>query len=187
MDHETAVEITILRTEKKSYGEIAKRLGLSVNTVKSYCLRHDLGDNRIAGPVPSRNTRLKPKREPHPLVGYCEECGTVFKQCKNGSRRFCSSLCRQRWSRKYGNGKLKQVCPICGKEYPVFDTRKPRKYCSQECYRTARYYLEDSSRETVSYCEVCGKKIVMPGHKKRRFCGHECYHIAQRRGDIEVK
>lgn len=57
MNHETAIEITLLRAERKSYGDIAKRLGLSVNTVKSYCLRHDLGDNRIMGPIPSRNTR----------------------------------------------------------------------------------------------------------------------------------
>ena len=64
MDHETAIEITLLRTERKSYGDIAERLGISVNTVKSYCLRHDLGDNRIMGPIPSRNTRLKTKREP---------------------------------------------------------------------------------------------------------------------------
>ena len=187
MDHETAIEITLLRTERKSYGDIAERLGLSVNTVKSYCLRHDLGDNRIMGPIPSRNTRLKPKREPHPLIGYCIECGTVFKQCKNGSRKFCSKLCAGRWNRKHGDGKFKQICPICGKEYPVFDLQKPRKYCSQDCYRTARYYLEDPNRTTESTCLVCGKKMVLPGHKTRKFCSHECYHIYQRKEDIEVK
>ena len=187
MDHETAIEITLLRAERKSYGDIAERLGLSVNTVKSYCLRHDLGDNRIMGPIPSRNTRLKPKREPHPLIGYCVECGTVFKQCKNGSRKFCSKLCAGRWHRKHGDGKFKQICPICGKEYPVFDLQKPRKYCSQDCYRTARYYLEDPNRTTENTCLVCGKKMVLPGHKTRKFCSHECYHIYQRKEDIEVK
>ena len=189
MDHEKAIEITLLRVERKSYGDIAERLGLSVNTVKSYCLRHDLGDNRIMGPVPSRNTRLKAKREPHPLIGYCVECGTVFKQCKNGSKKFCSTLCAQRWRRKNGNGKYKQVCPICGKEYPVFDDRKPRKYCSQECYRTARYYTDNPERTVTVTCKTCGKEMTFTGHHqaKRKFCSHECYYRYLRTEDIKVQ
>ncbi len=188
MDKDTEIEIMLLRVGNKSYGEIAKRLDLSVNTVKSFCLRHDLGNSRIKGPIPSRNTRLKPKREPRPVIGYCKDCGTAFEQpLIGGTKHFCSSLCRRRWNRKYGKGKYKQICPICGKEFPVIDDSKPRKYCSQDCYRTARYYLENPERETVCYCKTCGKKMILPGHKKRKFCSAECYHIYQRKVDNEVK
>ncbi len=45
MDQHTAIEIAMLRVERKSYGEIAKRIGLSVNTVKSYYFRE------LSGPI----------------------------------------------------------------------------------------------------------------------------------------
>ncbi len=183
MDHVTAVEITLLRTERRSYGEIAERLGLSVNTVKSYCLRHDLGDNRIQGPPPRK---IRPHKEPVPLIGYCLECGTVFKQYKNGCKKYCSDICRQRWMRKNGNGKNKQTCPVCGKEFPVYDDSKPRIYCGLDCYRTARYYTDNPNRTTISFCEVCGKKMEFPGHKTQRFCSQDCYHVFQRNADYNV-
>lgn len=183
MDHEKAVEIILLRAEHKSYGEIAERTGLSVNTVKSYCLRHDLGDNRIKGPLSSRNERLKPKNEPVPLVGYCRDCGSVFKQNRFGTKKYCSKLCQGRWLRKHGNGKYKKVCPVCHKEFPVFDeTRKPRIYCSLDCYRTARYYTDNPERTVTVTCRTCGKEMIFTGHyrAKRKFCSPECYHQYQR-------
>ncbi len=182
MEHENAIKIMLLRAEHKSYGYIAEKLGLSFNTIKSYCLRNDLGDNRIKGPNPARIP--KEKRKPHPLLGYCLECGTVFKQNINGNKKFCGKLCAGRWRRKNGKGKYRLTCPICKKEFPVFDDRKPRIYCSQDCYRTARYYLEDPNRTTESTCLVCGKKMIFPGHKKRKFCSPECYHEYQRKSDM---
>ena len=37
--------IALLRAEGKSYTKIADTLGLSINTVKSYCRRNNLGGN----------------------------------------------------------------------------------------------------------------------------------------------
>ncbi len=167
-------EIINLRISRKGYGEIGQILGISSNTVKSFCLRNGLGDEYLKGPEPSRLTKLKPKKE-IPLVGHCLDCGTVFVQNSHGSRKFCSQLCAGRWRRKHSAGKFRKICPICGKSYPVFDTRKERMYCSLDCYRTARYYSDGTPRTHEVACETCGKVMTLSGKKKRRFCSPECY------------
>ena len=180
MDKKTAEKLTLLRAERKSYGDIATELGLSINTVKSYCYRHDLGDDRIAGPKPSRLETKKEKTQ-IPLVGYCKECGTLFKQNKHGSRLFCSKLCLGRYHRKHNRNAVVKTCPVCGKTYKQQGYTVERKYCSQECYVTARYYMEDGKRITKYVCKNCGKMIIVHGHSTvRKYCSQECYFASLR-------
>ena len=66
--------------------EIAEKLGLSVNTVKSYCRRN-------AMETPRASVDAAPS-------GLCKQCGALIsgKQDKRG-KQFCSDRCR----RKYWN------------------------------------------------------------------------------------
>ena len=56
-------QIEIFRAQGIGYTEIAKKMGISVNSIKTYCRRHDLGGKRgyeAAGPI---------------NVCACENCG----------------------------------------------------------------------------------------------------------------
>lgn len=179
MDKETVRKLYTLRIkEEKSYGDIAAELELSANTVKSYCLRHDLGDARIQRPKPSRNeiVKARPPKKPRPAIGYCKECGKAFIQPLRGNLRiYCSDLCKHRHEMNNPRSYIPRFCEVCGKLIKERDHRKVRKYCSLDCYRTARYYSDGGERITRSFCQQCGKEIIKPGHKTMKFCSQECY------------
>ncbi|MBQ0027341.1 MAG: sigma-70 family RNA polymerase sigma factor [Lachnospiraceae bacterium] len=179
MDNATKERLLQLRiVDRKSYKEIADELGLSLNTVKSYCHRHDLGDERIKGPKTSRNEeiKLRPPKEPRPTIGFCKDCGTAFMQPKRGNlRKYCSSLCAHRQHLYNPRTYTLKFCEVCGKPIKQIDSAKPRKYCSNECYITGRYYMVNGERVTKSRCKTCGKEIIKPGHKVMQYCCQQCY------------
>ena len=177
MDKRTKERLIRLRVnERKSYGAIAEILGMSVNTVKSYCLRNDFGDDRLKGPEPARKY-VKPKPPVERIqIGYCRVCGTAFEKGPRQRRKlYCSDLCAHRYRFSHPRTYVSRTCLVCGKEIKEIDHRKVRKYCGQDCYRTARYYTENPERTTKCKCETCGKEFELPGHKVRRFCTQECY------------
>lgn len=118
-------DIKRLREKGLGYSKIAKRLSLSLNTVKSYCQRNNLG-----GVMADQNAIKKLS---------CDQCGTSVLQVAGRKRkRFCSDACRNSWwteHRKDGGGTL-HICPGCKKE---FKGRKGRKYCSHACYIEDRF------------------------------------------------
>jgi len=70
-------QIRHLRQLGLGYTKIAGTIGLSVNTVKSYCQRNNLGA------IP---------------VGVCDYCGAGLRHTPGAKkRRFCSDKCRSRW------------------------------------------------------------------------------------------
>lgn len=184
MDNLIKLRLVKLRVEEsKSYGAIAEELGLSVNTEKSFCYRNNLGDEKIQKPKPSRNELIKqrPPKEPRPVIGYCKECGGAFIQPPMGHlKMYCIPLCQHRHYMNNPATYIPRFCEVCGKLIKERDHRKPRKYCSLECYRTARYYFDGSARKHVSYCTRCGKEIELTGHKKRKYCSPECYYLTLR-------
>ena len=118
----TKVEKEILyemRMKKKSYDEIAKRLSVSVDSVRSYCYRNHLLDDDID------------------QYSECICCGKMIEQKQKGPKRiFCSDSCRMTWRRKtrqFSETLYHHICSGCGKE---FDTRgnKSQQYCSLQCY-----------------------------------------------------
>lgn len=92
----------------------------------------------------------KPVREPrwygedHTVCQYCGK--TLFNPRTGRKKRFCDEECRRKWW-KENRDKLKLgddskytfVCQNCGKEFFAYGDSK-RKYCSQECYYSARFY-----------------------------------------------
>lgn len=125
MTDEQKLQIANLRSAGLGYKKIAERMGLSENTVKTYCRRHGLGGNRARDDVAGMET--------------CRYCGKKVDQ-KTGrkKKKFCTDKCRNEW----WNSHLEQVnrkafyrfeCLTCKKEFTAYGNSK-RKYCCLECY-----------------------------------------------------
>lgn len=124
-------EVIRLRQEGIGYAAIASKLGISANTVKSFCRR-----NGLAGCVEEK----KPTME----EGYCRECGRKLVQPEKMKKiSFCSKECRQKWWKEHPEQLQKKAlysftCACCGKEFTAYGN-KGRKYCSHECYIRDRF------------------------------------------------
>ena len=131
-DHQKA-QIIKLRAAGDGYGKIAKSLGISLNTVKSFCRRNDIS-----------NSSVEPALAYTGETTYCENCGQPIRQIeKQKKKRFCCDKCRNAW----WNSHLDQVerkavyhfkCLHCGKEFHVYGDKR-RKYCSHACYIADRF------------------------------------------------
>ena len=125
-------QVQTLRKENKSYGAIASLLGISVSTIKTYCIKHGLGGDA---------TKALPRdgEERH-----CIYCGSPVIQIPGKKeKRFCSTFCRTKWwsshrSESKKNAYYEYVCPGCNKTFTVY-AQKHRKYCCHECYVKARF------------------------------------------------
>lgn len=131
--------------------EIARRLSLSVNTVKSYCRRNGLSGYEKNGIGATGNREVK-KRNPEgsndrqaagelPREGStCPQCGQSFDSSVHSRpKRFCSDCCRMAWwhaHRGEEKGAVNRRCPQCGR---VFRTSRVQKYCSHACYTVHRF------------------------------------------------
>ena len=124
MTEEQKLKLILLRRNGDGYGQIATALGISINTVKSFCRRHGLAAE-VKGSV-------------------CEQCGkAVFQNPGRKRKRFCCDACRNRW----WNSHLELVkrkamytftCPGCGKEFSIYGNSH-RKFCCHECYIAYRF------------------------------------------------
>ena len=118
--------INALRLNGYGYKKIAKELGLSVNTVKSYL------------------ARVKVEEPTVEAKDICPNCGNKLIYIPgHKKKRFCSDKCRMSW----WNSHLDQVqrkanydfvCPVCKKPFTVYGNAN-RKYCSHECYIEDRF------------------------------------------------
>lgn len=114
-------QIDHLRQEGCGYVKIAAMLGISENTVKSYCRRQSKGT----------------EKEP---AAVCEECGKLIDRGTRAHKRFCSDACRMKWWNKHPKPDMSYTaqCACCGKEIHM-RRKDERKYCSHRCYILARY------------------------------------------------
>ena len=118
----TAKDVMLLRKYRADglgYRKIAKLLGISENTVKTYINRH--GDDL----------------QKH----GCLTCGRKLTQRPHAKqRRFCSDACRGEWWNNNQNlinrTTHEKVCCYCKKTYTTY--RKIQKYCSVECSAAGR-------------------------------------------------
>ena len=129
-------QIDRLRSTGISYGGIAKQMGLSVNTVKSYCRRSSSVENEIAD-------SKSPAEMPEETV-VCEFCGRVMVQLPHRKKkRFCSDTCRSRWwsahpEKVNRKANYECTCGRCGKRFISYGNQD-RKYCSRACYIEDRF------------------------------------------------
>ncbi len=119
--------ISFLRNAGYGYGKIAAELGISVNTVKSYCRR-----NSIIAAAKSEN------------AVQCANCSaTLIHKTGAKKKRFCCDKCRVLWWNSHPEAVGRKAvynftCAACGKEFTVY-VSKDRKYCSHECYINSRF------------------------------------------------
>ncbi len=81
-------QIIKLRAAGNGYGKIAQTLGISVNTVKSFCRRNDINGDTAGEPSVILTGETK----------ACENCGREIQQiAKRKKKRFCCDKCRNEW------------------------------------------------------------------------------------------
>lgn len=120
-------QILALRDREVSYTQIAKQLGLSVNTVKSCCRRCKWEEEGAPGAEPVNGDG-------------CKYCGKpLYSLPGKRARVFCCDACRYAYAyRKSLKEPEKGVCAHCGAAFE-YRGKTCRKYCSHGCYRTARF------------------------------------------------
>lgn len=128
--------LTALRQAGRSYAEIAGELGMSKNTVKTFCRRNGLTVEVKDAPVTETLEQQEGK--------LCPTCGKPVIQTQGRKeKKFCSDVCRTRW----WNSHLSLVnrkavyefsCPTCGSAFTAYGNQH-RKYCCHECYIADRF------------------------------------------------
>lgn len=117
---------------------MAGKLGLNLNSVKSYCQRNGLG--RAAKPVKTPVVYTDD-------ITFCPNCGEKIRQiAKWKKKRFCCDKCRNEcWNSHLELIKRKayyeHTCQGCGKTFTSYGDRN-RKYCGHECYVKDRFESE---------------------------------------------
>ena len=131
-------KIQQMRQEDRSYLEIALTLGISKNTIKSYCRRKNLDTSEGST---AKTAVLKRSCEIHT---DCKQCGKPLVQGKRGQpKKFCSEECRRTWWKGNSSQIAKKAwytltCSMCGKEFESYGN-KERKFCDHSCYISYRY------------------------------------------------
>ncbi|MCD8300575.1 MAG: RNA polymerase subunit sigma-70 [Clostridiales bacterium] len=129
MTNEQKMRVRELRAAGYGYVKTAREIGLSENTVRSFCRRNgltgDMAEQKDAGHV-------------------CLCCGKPVEQVPGRKeKKFCSDSCRMKWwncHRDMVNRKAvnKFVCKHCGGEFNAYGNAD-RKYCSHACYVADRF------------------------------------------------
>ena len=121
MTEEQKAKIVKFRAEGLRYADIADKLHISINTVKSFYRRCDKS-----------------------TVIYCKNCGKSINK-PNGVRmkKFCSDKCRMEWWKLHNDEMKKNAvynfkCQSCGNSFQAYGNNH-RKYCSRECYIKTRF------------------------------------------------
>ena len=129
MTDEQKEQIKVLRQRGMGYIRVAQALGISENTIKSFCRR-----NKLTGQVKQE------KLAEH----FCFYCGTAVTQNPGRKeKKFCSNKCRMKWWNAHFDKLNKKtmypyICPHCGKGFEVYGNSH-RKYCSHACYIADRF------------------------------------------------
>jgi len=117
-----------MREVGKSYAEIADWLGLSKNTVKSYCQRNNLHQ--------TKKTITN--------ITYCKQCGQEMEIITGRKlKKFCSDKCRMDWwvadpDQLNRKATYNFSCAYCGANFTAYGN-KSRKFCNHTCYIASRF------------------------------------------------
>lgn len=136
MTGEQKESIHQMRAEKFSYSQIATSLGISLNTIKSYCRRNGLHGN-LSQTANGDDT-------------VCQQCGKrLYQKQKQKPKKFCSDQCRRAWWKEHQDQLHKKAvyvltCAHCGTSFQSYGNKK-RKYCTHACYIKDRFGEEKAS------------------------------------------
>ena len=123
MTQEQKILILHYREQHMTYRQIGEKLGLSPDTVKTFCRRNTPQEDRTETSTSSR----------------CRNCGApVHPLPGRRERLFCSPACRTAYWRKHNLlGKDPRYCAGCGALLTGGSASK--KYCSHACYIRHRF------------------------------------------------
>jgi len=122
-----------MRTDSMSYAKIALIIGISENTIKSFCRRN--------------NINIAPKTVYEEIRGIhtvCRQCGKPLTHTAKGQpKKFCSDACRRMWWKANENLLNKKAyymltCAGCGTEFQSYGNRN-RKFCGHPCFIKNRF------------------------------------------------
>ncbi len=134
MNTQQKTQIASLRQKGYSYTKIADALGLSKNTVKSYCRRNGLSSAMIDAC----------QHTPELTITFCKECGKEIQQTPHRKeKKFCSDTCRHKWWNERPEKITRKAvysytCAHCGKPFTAYGNSH-RKYCCHACYIAERF------------------------------------------------
>ena len=131
-------QIQQLRIKGEGYKVIADVLGISRDTIRSYCKRNGLdGDSKLI------SLNLEGKNNQNLICICCNKA--IVQKGRGRVRRFCCEDCRRKWwndnkenKNKKDTATYKCTCTNCGKEFSSYGN-KLRKYCSHDCYIKLRF------------------------------------------------
>lgn len=123
----------IIGYRKQGYGykKIAGLMGISQNTVKTFCKR-----NGYSG--------VAKEQQAEEGSAVCRCCGKPVTSIPGRKpKKFCSDRCRNRWWNSHlelvqKKANYEYVCLNCKKTFTVYGNAN-RKYCSHECYIEDRF------------------------------------------------
>lgn len=135
-------QIYELRRKGMGYKAIGTAIGLSRDTVRSFCKRNNLDGN---GEVVKLNIEVMKDKE---LL--CQNCGQLIKvKAKGRPRKYCSNTCRRAWwnknqrkAKRNETAVYKYNCLHCKKNFSSYGNKK-RKYCSHDCYIKDRFWHKE--------------------------------------------
>jgi uncharacterized protein YjcR len=138
-------QIQRMLSEGMGYSKIASCLNISVNTIKSYCRRNDLGGMAEV----SQDEENTAENE---MSSFCKNCGKPIKQIDGvKQRKFCSDKCRMAWWNSNTDMVNRKAiyhleCAGCSKPFNSYGNKK-RKYCCHSCYIKDRFGKQVEQRE----------------------------------------
>ncbi len=132
MTDQQKIQTRRLRAEGHGYKDIATLLGISDNTIKSFCRREGL--------TGQAETPAKIVVDTH----VCKQCGLPVAQNKGRKeKKFCSDKCRMAWWNSHQDivkrkAIYEYVCPYCQNPFTAYGNNH-RKYCSRACSFADRF------------------------------------------------
>ena len=123
MTQEQKILILHYREQHMTYRQIGEKLGLSPDTVKTFCRRNTPQEDRTEASASSQ----------------CRNCGAPVHPLPGRRKRlFCCPACRTAYWRKHNLlGKDPRYCAGCGAL--LTGGSASRKYCSHACYIRHRF------------------------------------------------
>lgn len=159
MTNDEKEKIVLMRNKGISYSKIASRLGISENTIKSFCKR-----NSIVDLVPIASIKEEPLKE---VIAIKEVSPSNDVPFLNDVPPFKETL---------PSNKEYNICNHCGKPLEQNPNHKAKKFCSEKCRYAWRYSQKEMVLKVYPLmCANCGTKFMSYGKSNRKYCSSHCY------------
>ena len=154
MTVEQKEKIQQMRRDGAGYGQMAASLGVSKETVKSFCRRNPVQTNAQDAPVDSAVAAAAAETDRAVEGVVCRQCcKRLIQRPKQKPKRFCSDECRLAFWREHSAQLNKKAvytirCAGCGHTFKSYGN-KARKYCGHACYIKNRFGGEAYDQRAV--------------------------------------